>query len=176
MISDRTRKGNTDGITDLEHSTSAFFTACAAVSGAIVNTADADSITPAQIIFFIAIPKSSIYVFETEKRHILLKNTHVWGNYYLKKHGHKGERTGILQKLREEDNTLFLDTVIEIHNSSCVYITGCDRIKDYNAGCIKLSCRGGAVVISGEHLRVEGLVNSQISISGKLVGVEFCDD
>lgn len=94
----------------------------------------------------------------------------------MKKRVKSIEKTSLLEKFREEDSSLFLDMVIEIHNSSCMYVTGCERIKDYSPACIRLACVDGDVVISGERLRVEGLVNSQISISGRISGVSFCND
>lgn len=88
----------------------------------------------------------------------------------------KEERLKLISRIREKDIGLLLNTVIEIHNSSCVLISGCDRIVDYKPNEIKLSSSKGIVIIKGERLRLEGLVNSQISIIGKIFCVELCDD
>lgn len=88
----------------------------------------------------------------------------------------KKRQSGILKSLKRISNDIFSDDTVEIHSGSLVYVTGCKKLKEYSKDQIKLSFKKYELVIEGEDLEPESLINGQISVRGTIKGVSFIDN
>ena len=71
---------------------------------------------------------------------------------------------------------LLSDTVLEIHPTGIMYITGCRKITRYDRSTVELSFSDFSVSVNGQNLGIENLVNGQISVTGRIKAVEISDD
>lgn len=90
--------------------------------------------------------------------------------------GNLGEKFSFFTEKLKEANGLFSDTVLEIHPAGAMFITGCKKITKYDGKEVELSFSDCRVLICGDRLGIENLVNGQISVTGKIRTVEIKND
>ena len=65
---------------------------------------------------------------------------------------------------------------IEIHSDSLALISGCRTITEYSKEFLKLKLGNLTVIIEGEELEPESLINGQMAVSGIIKGVKYIAD
>lgn len=68
----------------------------------------------------------------------------------------------------------FVETRFETVPFKGIYITGCRKIKDYGKEKIVLECYGCTATVTGKDLKIENLLNGQMSVVGYITSTEFC--
>ena len=79
----------------------------------------------------------------------------------------------LLGGIKLKTNEYFTTDAIEIHSNTSAIITGCRKLTEYGKTRIVLRFREYDLVISGEGLEPEGLINGQMAVKGFITGVTY---
>ena len=79
-------------------------------------------------------------------------------------------------RLKAATDEISTDEEIEIHSNRLALISGCRRLTEYNKNSITLEMKDMTVIISGEDLEPESLINGKMAIRGFIAEVKYeCD-
>jgi len=82
----------------------------------------------------------------------------------------------ILSKAKASLYGTFSDVSIELYSNTTAFVTGCTRLKEYSHERISLDFKRISVVIEGEYLEPESLINGQMAIKGIIREVRYVDN
>ena len=85
----------------------------------------------------------------------------------------KGKLSKKLGGFKLKVNEYFTLDAIEIHSNTHAIITGCRKLTEYGKTRVVLRFRDYDIVITGEDLEPEGLINGQMALSGFITGVTY---
>ena len=88
----------------------------------------------------------------------------------------KGNGMGFIKRAKYLAETVLSDDMIEIRSNSYALISGCRKLTEYSKERIALSFRKMNVVITGEDLEPESLINGQMALKGLIREVIYLDN
>ena len=86
------------------------------------------------------------------------------------------KRSGFLKRIKNIANDIFSDDSIEIYSGTYALVSGCKKLKEYTKEKIVLSFKNSELMICGNDLEPESLINGQISVRGEIKEVKYIDN
>ena len=90
--------------------------------------------------------------------------------------GKRMKRSGFLKRIKNIANDIFSDDSIEIYSGTYALVSGCKKLKEYTKEKIVLSFKNSELMICGNDLEPESLINGQISVRGEIKEVKYIDN
>ncbi|MBQ7669513.1 MAG: YabP/YqfC family sporulation protein [Clostridia bacterium] len=85
-------------------------------------------------------------------------------------------KSRLVKRIKNIANDIFSDDTIEIYSGAYALVSGCKKLKEYTKEKIVLSFKNSELMISGNDLEPESLINGQISIQGEIKEVKYIDN
>lgn len=90
-------------------------------------------------------------------------------------HGSRKTVKRIIKSVSDAVGDVFSKDQIEIHSNIYMLISGCRKLTEYSDSRVTMTLGRLALVVEGEGLEPESLINGQMAIRGIIKGVRYVD-